>query len=360
MTIADGQASTTPSTVPFAGIAIDSHREADDAVGGAFLSRVLDGSEPFTASLEASQAITLEQLLPPDAFVVRRHTGRNHTIAFAESPDGSMLIRIGRNRADVTVAATSTAACEALSARVRSRIPQEDAVEQTRLRTWLHSSHGPASMGQVIDTPTWSEIGRNYPPRVRAQLADLMAMSAPAEGGRLVLWHGPPGTGKTTAIRALAREWRDWCDVDYIADPERLFGTPEYLFEVFLGDRHPPFLPDEERLPRSERWRVIVAEDSDEYLRSDVRAAKNGALGRILNLTDGILGQGSRTLVLLTTNEDVGQLDPALVRPGRCLSRLAFETFTPDEAREWLPEGSRGPDRPTTLAELYGLGGEFL
>jgi hypothetical protein len=33
------------------------------------------------------------------------------------------------------------------------------------------------------------------------------------------------GTGKTFGLRALAWEWREWCDFHYIVDPDTFFGT---------------------------------------------------------------------------------------------------------------------------------------
>ena len=59
-------------------------------------------------------------------------------------------------------------------------------------------------------------------------------------------------------------------------------------------------------------------------------------LGRLLNLCDGILGHGLRVLVLLTTDEDLGQLHPAVTRPGRCLSQIEFEPLLIAAARRWL------------------------
>ena len=57
----------------------------------------------------------------------------------------------------------------------------------------------------------------------------------PAHGGQLVLWHGTPGTGKTFALRALAWEWREWCQVHYIVDPDSFFGQhADYLMNVLM------------------------------------------------------------------------------------------------------------------------------
>jgi hypothetical protein len=76
------------------------------------------------------------------------------------------------------------------------------------------------------------------------------------------------------------------------------------------------------------------------------------------NLSDGVLGQGFNTLILVTTNEGLGQLHPALVRPGRCLARVEFSPMAPAEAREWLPSGINAPTHPVSLAELFERNGE--
>jgi hypothetical protein len=62
-------------------------------------------------------------------------------------------------------------------------------------------------------------------------------------------------------------------------------------------------------------------------------------------------------LVLVTTNEPLTRLHPAVSRPGRCAARIEFVPFPPNEAAEWLAGyGSEAEPRELTLAELYALG----
>src|SRR5262249_22165954 len=71
------------------------------------------------------------------------------------------------------------------------------------------------------------------------------------------------------------------------------------------------------------RWRLLLLEDCDELIRGEAKRSTGQSLSRLLNLTDGLLGQGRDVLVAITTNEDVARLHPAVVRPGRCLARIA-------------------------------------
>jgi hypothetical protein len=65
-----------------------------------------------------------------------------------------------------------------------------------------------------------------------------------------------------------------------------------------------------------------------------------------------------RVLMLLTSNEPVHRLHPAVVRPGRCLADVQFTLFTRAQAAEWLAGAGKTPPRDCTLAELYRLRGD--
>ena len=64
------------------------------------------------------------------------------------------------------------------------------------------------------------------------------------------------------------------------------------------------------------RWRLLMLEDCDELISGEAKASAGQSLSRLLNLTDGLLGQGRNALIAITTNEDLASLHPAVVRPG--------------------------------------------
>lgn len=340
---------------------IDRHTDPDDIVALAFKLSTLDRRHAFVRSFRIDASAAPVDLLPKDVTVDRCATYDSGVAVLGHNEHGSILIRSFPRATTVSVAAASEIAAAALETTVRCRMPHVDVRGQVPLRTWHSNPHGNyRSADRSIAAPEWPEIEANYASAAREQLSQLMSVARPLDGGKLVLWHGEPGTGKTTALRALMHRWSPWCSSQYIADPERFFADPGYISEVLTrpvrSAEGPTFSAASEP---DARWRLIVAEDSDEYLRASARRDAGAGLGRLLNLADGVLGQGFNTLILLTTNEESHRIHPALTRPGRCLARVEFTRFSPAEARRWLPDECLVPDKELTLAELYEHAGRL-
>ena len=235
---------------------------------------------------------------------------------------------------------------------------KRDGDDDVSVAFW-HMEYGQGEhITRSITAPSWAEVAGNYSSSTREQLQTLVRLRPAGPSGKLVLWHGPAGTGKTWALRALLREWSDWIDPHYILDPERFFGaTPTYMLSVILDEEHDrEGVPDgEQQEPPAHRWRLLIVEDAGELLGKDAKRQTGQGIARLLNLCDGLVGQGLRVLVLLTSNEEIGAMHPAVIRHGRCIANIRFDPLSAEESRRWLRAHGRAPraERTNLLADLF-------
>lgn len=227
---------------------------------------------------------------------------------------------------------------------------------------WTYTQHGPHSTVRRLAAVDWSTIQNNYARDTRADIDHLVEDFDPKLAGQLLLWHGEPGTGKTYALRALSWMWREWCDFHYIADPEEFFGRAEYLLQVLLNETDGPVLVSEGEAPPRPRWRCLILEDTGELLAADAKEKVGQGLARLLNVVDGLIGQGLRVLVLVTTNDELSKFHPAITRPGRCAMKTEFTELGGEEIERWL--SARGIDTvpgwgQRRIADLYAFAEDF-
>ena len=230
------------------------------------------------------------------------------------------------------------------------------------IKFWALTKTGVNHRTRFIDAPLWDNIALNYTERTSNGLAEVLAMRRPESTGRLMLWHGRPGTGKSYAIRSLARAWKSWCDTHYIVDPEHFFGDSDYMLTVifdYAGEatENAPALVGSGPAENTSRFTLLIMEDADEFLGIDAKRREGQSMARLLNMCDGLIGQGLNLLLLITTNEPLDKIHKAVQREGRCLANVEFGQLSSIETAAWLYRHDLMAEllAGKTLAELYAL-----
>jgi SpoVK/Ycf46/Vps4 family AAA+-type ATPase len=130
---------------------------------------------------------------------------------------------------------------------------------------------------------------------------DALATELNLKPKRGVLLAGPPGTGKTTIGRALARRLRGKF---FLIDGTIIAGTAQ-----FFGRIHAVFTAAKQNAPA-----VIFIDDSDVIFET---GREHGLYRYLLTALDGLESESAGRVCVMMTAMDAGALPPALVRSGR-------------------------------------------
>ena len=120
---------------------------------------------------------------------------------------------------------------------------------------------------------------------------------------------GPPGTAKTNFIRQLLQETNESILLTY---SDQIKQTDK-LFSHFYDS------PE----------RFLVVEDAETFIAK--RSDGNSNMSQVLNITDGLTANPYKKVIFSVNLQDLNNVDPALLRPGRCFQVLHFSYLKGDD-----------------------------
>lgn len=183
--------------------------------------------------------------------------------------------------------------------------------------------------------------------------------------GRLVIFHGVPGSGKTYLLEGLMHEIKNCVFIlvpsDYLSSLNNPSFLPaliglkeeigfendiaengeENIFDISINSNeieewNEILLENRTDRPSNSLLRkhgslILIVEDADSNLEKRDGTNSN-IISSVLNFADGILGRTLDLRIVCTTNLKDMKLDDAIQRPGRLLKKVHVDALSGDEA----------------------------
>lgn len=206
----------------------------------------------------------------------------------------------------------------------------------SRISVVVHESHGLWLASLKFKKPKCT-IEKNYNNDLAALHGNIIQTLRRRNTCGLTLFHGAPGTGKSTYIRFLIG----------LVNKKVIFLPPKLAAN--MDD------PEITTLLIENPGTIMIIEDAEDLLISR-DAGNNSAISMLLNLTDGLLGVSLGIQFICTFNTNVDNIDKALLRKGRLTTLYEFKPLSEIKAKELLIDiGVKNyvPTHPMTLAEIY-------
>ena len=183
------------------------------------------------------------------------------------------------------------------------------------------------------------QLDKNYNDDLIPLHEDLIKTLKAENSSGLVLFHGEPGTGKSTYIRFVAGHVKKKI--------------------IFLSPRMAGNLDDPNfaKLLIENPNSVIIIEDAEDLLISR-DTDKNSGISMLLNLSDGLLGATLGIQFICTFNTPVANIDKALLRKGRLIALYEFGPLSREKSQALLNNlGAQDfmVTQPMTLADIYNV-----
>lgn len=195
---------------------------------------------------------------------------------------------------------------------------------------WVYNQHGESVEVPLTDKPT--PTSKMYP-FLNGETPEAYFDRFYKSNASILLLIGPPGTGKTTFITSFIKHTNSKTIISY--DPAIL--SHDAIFVDFISKDH----------------NLLVLEDADTFL--GARTEGNTMMHRFLNVGDGLVSSKNKKIIFSTNLPNLNDIDPAIIRPGRCFDILKFDYLTQKEADAIAKDNNikLGKQEKWTIAEIF-------
>ena len=153
----------------------------------------------------------------------------------------------------------------------------------------------------------------------------------------LFLFHGAPGTGKTSYIRRLISKLSN----------KLIIYVPTYMMTQIADPELITFISQFKDT-------ILILEDSENILANTIDN-RSQAVSNILNMTDGLLNDSMEIQIIATFNTNKKMIDKALTRAGRLQVEYKFGKLSKENSQKLSDklEIEKTVTKAMSLAEIY-------
>jgi hypothetical protein len=219
---------------------------------------------------------------------------------------------------------------------IKQLISDENAQTDTYWRLAMSSGSYYLTKGK-IKCPENFDIDKIYNDDFKKEDEKIKNFIETKDANGLVILHGDKGTGKSTYIKHLI----------HVNPTKKFVYVPSNLVSSFSEPSFGSFLS-------SLNNHIIVVEDCENVIQDRRQNNSASSVSLLLNMTDGILSDDLGIKFICTFNDDIKNIDPALLRRGRLVSKYEFKNLCIEKTNKLLEElGYDKSNKPMSLSDIF-------